>query len=245
MKKLLRLLAAVAGAVFLTGCDEKTELEWETPDVWKPDAEVTRTKRLADKKKNPEYARVLSTESAKLGWDRIKRYQRDTDTGRDLYLKMAGSDFNMCWFFDPDNYNSYYGWAVVYGMRAESENASTEVELFLTNSDRMFAMAAEHDIPSDEAAAFHMDWANLCNGLGAFYDQAGEPQKAAQHLDKARLFLEKILKQSPDNGRACFLMSANCFYRKDIPQAKKYAAKAAKHGFAIPDDYRKELDAAK
>ena len=82
-----------------------------------------------------------------------------------------------------------------------------------------------------------MDWANLCNGLGAFYDQAGEPQKAAQHLDKARLFLEKILKQSPDNGRACFLMSANCFYRKDIPQAKKYAAKAAEHGFAIPDEF--------
>ena len=223
-----------------TGCADDTELKLPTPDALAADAKIMCSKSLANKRKNPEKARYLSTAALEMGWERVKQYQMGKD--KKLWLLIAaGDNFNVCWTFDPDNYQSYYGWAIVYGMRAEQECSNEETEFFLTNADRMFQMASEHNIPSCQETIFYLDWANLCNGIGSFYCHIDEQQKSSQYLNKAKSFLEKILKQSPDNGRAYFLLSVNCFYKKNFSQAKDLVRKASALGFDVPDNYMDDL----
>ena len=179
---------------------------------------------------------------AECGWSRLSEYQADNSWILHLYLlKDAAINFNSCWRWNPDNYNAYWGWGIVRGIQATLPDFEDSAELFLKQSITFLLDARKHDFPETEIDAFRLDLANAYNGLGAFYLDHGQPEKADTPLAQGEALLLDVIKTDSDNGRAYFLLSANAYYRGNIKIAKEYVIKAKNLNYKIPVDFIDQL----
>lgn len=233
IKKLFFIGCALAVMLSFAGC-----MKWEEPEMLDKNYKDTPF-RAQNREKNREKDIIYGQASAQSGWSWLHEYLRTKNNT--FYLKNAGRMFNMCWFFDPQNYNSYWGWGIVMGERATLANEK-EAEKFLISSLELFQLASEKDIPATEKSKFQLDWANACNGMGAYDKQNHNIEKSQIILNKGKSLLLDVLQEYPKNGRAYFLLSVNYYYRGDVSQAKQYANQALEYGFQLPDGYIDELN---
>ena len=229
----LAVIGCVLSAIlFFCGC-----MKWEEPTMLDKNYKDTPF-RAANREKNRAKDIISSQQCAQSGWYYLHEYKRHKWTSS---LKNAGRLFNYCWFFDPENYNSYWGWGIVMGERASLVNEK-EAEKFLISSLDLFQLASQKEIPPAEKNNFYMDWANVYNGVGAFFAQNDDTAKSLSALNKGKILLLDVLKKEPTNGRAYFLLSVNYFYHNDITNAKQYADKALEYKFALPPEYVEALE---
>ena len=190
----------------------------------------------SNRKKDPKRFKKNSILCASSGWSDLYLYKT---YGNTYYLEQSAKNFNDCWKYDPENYNSYWGWGIVI---AEARACGRTSERLLT-ALKLFKMAKAKGIPAEEQANFDLDLANLYNGLGAYSILSGKSSAAAEYLKLSRDLLLPLLKENTSLGRASFLMSVNYFFRNDFRQAEKFIQKAAEAKFPIPESYQKDLNA--
>ena len=182
----------------------------------------------------------MSTSYAFSGWKKIQIAFSGGEPSMDQ-LQKAAEFFNKCWEFDHENYNAWWGWGIVFGLMAETDMRWNALA-HLQDCIKCFEMAPVKNIPEEEWANFYMDFANACNGLGAYYKSEKENEKAGEILDRGRNLLTDILSKDRNvPGRFFFLLSVNCFYRDDYIQAQYYMQQAEGKNFSVPDSYQKEL----
>lgn len=232
IRRLFFIGCVLSAILSFCGC-----MKWEEPTMLDKNYKDTPF-RAANREKNRAKDIISSQQCAQSGWYYLHEYKRHKWTSS---LKNAGRMFNFCWRFDPENYNSYWGWGIVMGERASLVNEK-EAEKFLISSLDLFQVASQKEIPPAEKNNFYMDWANVYNGVGAFFAQNGDIAKSVSDLNKGKILLLDVLKKDPTNGRAYFLLSVNYFYHNDITNAKQYADKALEYKFALPPEYVEALE---
>lgn len=231
IRRLFFIGCVLSAILSFCGC-----MKWEEPTMLDKNYKDTPF-RAANREKNRAKDIISSQQCAQSGWYYLHEYKRHKWTSS---LKNAGRLFNYCWFFDPENYNSYWGWGIVMEERASLVNEK-EAEKFLISSLDLFQLASQKEIPPAEKNNFYMDWANAYNGVGAFFAQNDDTAKSLSALNKGKILLLDVLKKEPTNGRAYFLLSVNFYYRKNYRMAEKNADKAIKYNFKIPEKYLREL----
>lgn len=232
IRRLFFIGCVLSAILSFCGC-----MKWEEPTMLDKNYKDTPF-RAANREKNRAKDIISSQQCAQSGWYYLHEYKRHKWTSS---LKNAGEMFNFCWRFDPENYNSYWGWGIVMGERASLVNEK-EAEKFLISSLDLFQLASQKEIPPAEKNNFYMDWANVYNGVGAFFAQNDDTAKSLSALNKGKILLLDVLKKEPTNGRAYFLLSVNYFYHNDITNAKQYADKALEYKFALPPEYVEALE---
>lgn len=173
--------------------------------------------------------------AAQMGWNDIDEYKKQQN---DYFLKRAIVLFNISLdFCSSDNYDAYWGYAIIMELRAQISSDTNNTEKLLISSLDFFQIASRKEIPVAEKSFFYMDWANVYNEIGKLYSQNSDADKSLSALNKGKSLLLCVLKGEPENGRAYFLLSINSYYRNDINKAREYADRAMENKFTLPSEY--------
>ena len=234
MKRIKYIIIFMANILIL-GCN----MEFPRPLILEEKFPNSATWEL-NRKRNPKRFKNLSKTCASLGWSSLKSYHMH---GKYMYqLEQAANNFNDCWKYDSENYNSYWGWGIIFSILAEKETQKDALNNLL-NSIKCFELTPVKNIPNDELVNFYMDWANVYNGLGAYYKKEQRNEDTKKMLDLSKDILLKLLdKKTNASARIYFLLSVNYFYRDDYIQANYYMQKAKEGSFSIPSLYERELN---
>ena len=177
-----------------------------------------------------KYEKGPSTSAyAYFGWLALKEYHDEISKGyRYSYnLIRAQFHFDLCWQFDPDNYNAYWGWAIIRKEQALLVQDQEKAEQYLQDSIRYLKTALKmNTLPAEERIPLELDLANTYHGL-----------KNTESFETAHEILERLLQQYPEDGRIYQIYSFNAFYRRDYKKANEYRKKAESLGIAFPKEY--------
>jgi tetratricopeptide (TPR) repeat protein len=168
--------------------------------------------------KNPE----LSRDAAQRAWKAY--YAGDFDT--------AIMRFNQAWMFDRDNPEVYWGFGLVMGQRASSEDTQKNLE----ESIRQLSVAVDKDRKNGRILG---DLAFSYTVLGHYFQS--EKKDGTEYFDKARKLFPSAFKLDSNYPPTVANWSIFLFYTGDFAGAKSKADQAEKMGYEFSPDYLKEL----
>lgn len=167
--------------------------------------------------KNPK----LSERYSSSAWRDINDYLA---TKKYTFLVEAAESFNNAWQYNTDNYEVYWGWGVITGIKAEDRLFVWERIRGLKVSRELLEKAVNCSQEPDEQLL--LDLANAMTMLGASYISNGESQLAEENLNASRVILDKIAIQTTPSPRVWGLLAYNAFYRCDYELSRKYVNEA-------------------
>ncbi len=230
---MLRITFALVLPLVCAGC----ATTWEEPAVLAPETRPAKPDRTPEQR---EKLRSDSRGAAALGWYNLRQFRERNDP---YYLQSAIRIFNYSWNFDPENFQSYRGWGIVRGEQATLPEFADRREQYLCQSVELLRMARMY-APADQQFRLAMDLANAKTGLGWFYRSSGKAAEAEASLKESRELLQSVLQTHPAEGRACYLLAANAFYRGEIAEARQWAEQARRLGAELSPDFQRDLDNA-
>lgn len=170
--------------------------------------------------KNTDFSR----DAARLGWEYFAKGDDATAIRR----------FNQAWMFDRDNPEAYWGFGVIMGRRARTE----EPEKNLLDSIRLLDMALAR-APGNGRIMGDLAFSHAI--LGHYYQTDGHaPEKAAEPFRTAGDLFPKAA-QIEAYPPTLANWSVYEFYTGHYPEAKEKADAAVKAGYTFDDGYLRDL----
>ena len=158
-----------------------------------------------------------------LGWKYY--YKGDFDT--------AIKRFNQAWMFDKNSFEVFWGFGLIMGQRAETENTEENLKQsvsFLKKANNL----------SVNNARIMVDLAYSETLLGVFLKENAEPD-FQKHYDNARTLFKKAEQLEKDYPLIYSNWSILEFYEEKYEQAKKKLDIAKSLGFIPNPNYEKDL----
>lgn len=178
-------------------------------------------------KRTPNFSqnKEASSSAAKLGWQYY--YKGDLDT--------AIKRFNQAWMSDTNNVDTFWGFGLVMGQRASSEDPETN----LKESIRFLQMAKEKSPANGQISG---DLAFSHTILGHFFKTEQKNGKlAGEHFAEAGQLFADAFKADPKYPPIVANWSVFYFYTGNYQKAKNKADEAIGMGYEFSPDYISDL----
>lgn len=167
----------------------------------------------------------ISKSAVDLGWKYY--YQGDLDT--------AIKRFNQGWMYDRESPDVYWGFGLVMGQRASTE----ETEKNLKESIRFLEMARDRRTTDGRIIG---DLAFSHTILGHYFkSEMQDDRSSKEHLDKAAKLFPQAFKLNSKYPPIVANWSIFYFYTEQYQKAHDKADEAIKMGYTFSPDYMNEL----
>jgi|GEM_PF-3951174 len=151
-----------------------------------------------------DYKVICGISATELGWKKLCIYKNKQKA---ITLKRAIDFFNMAQkLTDIDGYKYYWGLGEAYRLKSEVILYSNIKKNTMEQSIAYYSLVKHQQIPEDLKNEFFMDFANAYIEISKIYYQVNQKNKAISCLNYSKNLLTNVLRSSPSNNRANFLM---------------------------------------